>query len=83
MDNKQHLGEKIETIILARKDTSHGKYMGSSAETFGAALIDGIVYKVTRNLDVTQNWFWKVFNVNTRNTVTLTDQYDLPCLREA
>jgi hypothetical protein len=79
---KQHLGEKIETIILSRKDTNHGRYMGSSAQTFGAAMIDGIIYKVARNIETSENWFWKVLNVNTGDSVTLTDQYDLPCLRE-
>mgnify|MGYP003624617890 CR=1 FL=1 len=83
MIQEQCLGEKIETIILSRKDTSQGKYLGSSAQTFGAALINGVVYKVMRNLEVSENWFWKVFNVNTGKTITLKDQYDLPCLREA
>jgi len=83
MSQQLALGEQIETIILARKDMPFGQYMGSSAVTFGAARINGVIYKIKRNLDVTQNWFWKVLNVNTGNEVTLQGQYDLPCLNKA
>lgn len=81
MTTELYLGEKIETIVLARRDMPFGKYLGNSAVTFGAACVDGVVYKVKRNLDVTQDWFWKVFNVNTGHEVTLQDQHDLPCLQ--
>lgn len=76
-----YLGEKLETIILARRDMPFGKYMGDSAKTFGAARIDGVIYKIRRNLDLTQGWFWKVLNVNTGDEVTLQERYDLLCLQ--
>ena len=80
--SNMYLGEKIETIIHARSDLDIGQYRGCSAKTFGAAFIDGVVYKVQRNVEVTSNWFWKVLNVNTGNSVTLRDQYDPPLLKE-
>jgi hypothetical protein len=82
--NKLSLGEKIEAIIYGRKDFDFGKYMGASAKTFGAARIDGIIYKVERNIEVMEEpWFWRVHNVNTGKKIELEDKYDLPCLQAA
>jgi hypothetical protein len=76
-----NLGEKLETIIFSRKSGDLGNYLGSSAETFGAAEIEGVIYKITRNIETVGDFFWTVLNVNTGNIVRLKDKYDLPCLK--
>jgi len=76
-----NLGEKLETIIFSRKSGNLGNYLGSTAETFGAAEIEGVVYKIARNIEAVGDFFWTVLNVNTGNIVKLKGEYDLPCLK--
>lgn len=77
-----HIGEQIETIIHSRKDGKFGEYLGSSAKTFGACRIDGVIYKVERNIEVERDTpFWVVRNVND-GTVATEDEPDyLGCIR--
>ena len=75
-----YLGEKIETLIYRRVSGSLGDYLGATANVFGAVKIDGIVYHVERNIETNINWFWRVKNINTGNSIELKDQYDLPIL---
>lgn len=50
--NSMSLGEKIETILRCRSNGLLGKYLGCSADTHGACLIDGKIYKVKRSIEV-------------------------------
>ncbi len=78
-----HIGEKIETIIYSRKDGQFGQYLGSTAVTFGACCIDGIIYKVERNIEVDNDKpFWTVRNINHGTVATETDKDYLGCIRE-
>jgi len=41
------------------------------------AKVNGVVYKVTQNIEVDQGWYWKVTNMNSWKTEHIEDQYDL------
>lgn len=77
-----NLGEKIEAIIMSRKSGAYGKYLGSSAQTFGACEIDGQIYKVSRKIEPPSNW--TVNNVTCGISVTIEgDRWDLASIKES
>lgn len=77
-----NIGEKIETIILSRSNGTFGEYLGSTAKTFGAVRIDGVVYKVERPVEVNKPAYI-IRNVNDGTTAIVEDKYDLPMVTEA
>jgi hypothetical protein len=76
-DSGMCVGEKVETIIFSRRSGKFGDYLGSSVQTFGAARVDDIIFKVERNNNVGCAWFWKVRNVETGLVSTAKDRNDL------
>jgi len=76
------LGEKIEAIINSRKNGWFGQYLGSTANIFGAVIINGIEYHVIRNMEADCLWFWCVKNIDNGACVYLEDQHDLGGIKE-
>lgn len=74
------LGEIIETIILSRTSGKLGEYLGSTAATFGACRIDGVVYKVKRFIEAESSSYWEVLNVNTGRVAYCKNESDLSAL---
>lgn len=81
-DVLMNIGEKIETLVLCRCDGVFGKYLGSTAVTFGACQIDDIVYKVERNIELDGSPMWVVRNVNDGTVATHDDSYGLSLIKE-
>lgn len=82
LNTEMNLGEKIETIILSRTDGKYGKYLGATAQTFGACEVDGKIYKVERNIEVDSDKpFWTVRNITDNTVATEDDQYYLGCIK--
>ena len=70
------IGEKVETVILTRANGAHGQYLGSSAETFGAARVDGMTFKVG---SFTEIGAFKVLHVESGLVEEIEDRYEIPC----
>ena len=76
-----NLGEKIETILYRRTNGNFGLYLGSTAKTFGACKIDGVIYKVERNIETDDNPMWKVKNLTTGKVAIAQDEYDIGLIK--
>lgn len=77
-----NLGEKIETIIMSRKSGTFGKYLGSSAQTFGACEIEGQIYKVSRKVEVPASW--TINNITRDVSITIDgDRWALATIKES
>lgn len=46
------IGEKVETIVCSRSSGEFGLYLGSSPQTFGAAHVDGMTFKVGSRVEI-------------------------------
>lgn len=69
-------GEKVETVIFSRSSGAHGQYLGSTAQTFGAARVEGMTFKVGNFSEIGP---FKVFHVESGLSEEIEDRYEIPC----
>lgn len=69
-----NLGEKIETILLSRKNGVYGDYIGLIDEKYEQCLVDDVIYNVTRNVEI-DTQYWCITNKDTNEIAFAPKNY--------
>jgi len=71
------LGEKLELGFYSQKKTT--KIIGNKCPvSFCCVSVAGVSYEVTKNVNISMPWFWKIVNNKTNEIFLLVDEWDLP-----
>ena len=73
------LGEKLEMAFSKAKVSS--KIIGNNHPvSFADISLDGTDYRLTRNVNASMPWFWKLEVKASFKTILLKDEWDLPAI---
>lgn len=72
----QSIGEKVESIVLARASGEFGLYLGGSPQTYGAARVQGMTFKVGSCAELGP---FPILHVETGVTEYAECRYEIAC----
>lgn len=72
------IGEKVECVIAARRNGTHGQYLGCKVGLWGIAKVEGMTFEVGRAMEVAVGA--EILHCESGLRACFSSRWDIPCV---